>query len=132
MHDLQTGALDFVFMDGTFAAGQVRQEQLKALAVITSTRVAALPDVPTMKEAGLDFDFAPWWAAWAPSATPKPILDKLEAVFNEIAASDEHAKFATPLGNDAFVGNSTVLKELLAKDIKAWGEYAKLAKIEPI
>jgi hypothetical protein len=39
---------------------------------------------------------------------------------------------ATPLGNDPFVGNSTTLKELLAKDIKNWREYIKLAKIEPI
>jgi tripartite-type tricarboxylate transporter receptor subunit TctC len=67
-----------------------------------------------------------------PKGTPKPILDRLEKEFNDIAASEEHLKFAAALGNDPFVGNSAILKELLLKDIKAWADYVKLARIEPL
>ena len=73
-----------------------------------------------------------WWSVHAPKGTPKPILDRLEKEFNEIAVSDEHVKFLLNLGSDPFPGNSTMLKELLVKDIKAWNGYVKLAKIEPL
>ena len=132
-NDLLGGNIAFVHSDPGTAMAQIKQGKVKALATTSKDRFKALPDIPSASEVGIkNSDLIAWWSVHTPKGTPKPILDKLEAVFNEIAASEEHAKFATPLGNDAFVGNSTVLKELLAKDIKAWGEYAKLAKIEPI
>ena len=67
-----------------------------------------------------------------PKGTPKPILDKLEAWFNKIAVDDETVKFLGNLGSDPFPGNSTMLKEFLVKESKNWGEYVKLAKIEPL
>ena len=52
-------------------------------------------------------------------------------MFNQIAVDDETKKFLANLGSDPFPGNSQMLKELLVKDIKAWSEYVKIAKIEP-
>ena len=67
-----------------------------------------------------------------PKGTPQPILDKLETLFNQIAVDEETKTFLANLGNDPFPGNSQKLKALLDKDIKAWGEYVKIAKIEPL
>jgi tripartite-type tricarboxylate transporter receptor subunit TctC len=47
--------------------------------VTTRTRTAALPNVPTMVEQGLDYEVPYWTAIYAPAATPKPIIDKLAA-----------------------------------------------------
>jgi tripartite-type tricarboxylate transporter receptor subunit TctC len=67
-----------------------------------------------------------------PKGTPQPTLDKLETLFNQIAVDEETKTFLTNLGSDPFPGNSQMLKALLVKDIKAWGEYVKIAKTEPL
>ena len=96
-------------------------------------RMSALPDVPTMSEAGLpEFgQLIAWWAVWLPAGTPPPVVAKLEAWFNQIVASPDTKKFLNNLGSDPFPGNSKMLAELLAGDIKKWNEYVKLAGIEP-
>jgi tripartite-type tricarboxylate transporter receptor subunit TctC len=95
--------------------------------------MSALPDAPTMKEAGFpDFgELIAWWAVFVPAGTPQPVVAKLEGWFNQIAASDDTKKFLNNLGSDPFLGNSKMLAALLASDIQKWGEYVKLAKIEP-
>ena len=60
------------------------------------------------------------------------MLDKLETLFNQIAVDDETKTFLANLGSDPFPGDSQQLKALLVKDIKAWAEYVKIAKIEPL
>jgi tripartite-type tricarboxylate transporter receptor subunit TctC len=60
---------------------QVRAGKLKALAVSTATRSPLLPEVPTMREAGLDIDGSAWIGLVAPAATPAPILDRLNQEF---------------------------------------------------
>jgi tripartite-type tricarboxylate transporter receptor subunit TctC len=131
MRDIQAGQLDFMFMDGTFAAGQVRQGQLKALAVITSKRVATVPDVPTMQEAGLAFDFAPWWAAWAPINTPQRILDKLEKWILQIDDMPDTPKFLETIGSVSQRDDQkSVMKRFIAEFDK-WPPLVKAAGIVP-
>jgi len=132
-NDLLGGNIAFAHIDPGSASGHLKTGKVKALATTSKERFKALPDIPSAAEVGItNSDLIAWWSVHTPKGTPKPILDRLEKEFNEIAASPAHAKFATPLGNDPFIGNSTVLKELLVKDIKAWSEYVKLAKIEPL
>jgi len=132
-NDLLGGNIAFAHIDPGSASGQLKAGKVRALATTSKERFRALPDVPSAAEVGItNSDLIAWWSVHTPKGTPRPILDRLEKEFNEIAASEEHRKFATPLGNDPFVGNSKVLKELLVRDIKAWGEYARLAKIEPL
>jgi tripartite-type tricarboxylate transporter receptor subunit TctC len=132
-NDLTGGNLAFGHIDPGSASGQMKAGKIRALATTSKERFKALPDIPSATEVGItNSDLIAWWSVQVPKGTPKPIVDRLEKEFNEIAASEEHLKFATPLGNDPFIGNSTILKELLVKDIKNWSEYVKLAKIEPL
>jgi tripartite-type tricarboxylate transporter receptor subunit TctC len=133
MNDMYAGNLDFLSVDAVWAIEQARAGRLRALAVTSADRLSVLPDVPTVEEAGVkDYgDVTPWWAVFVPAKTPQPIVDKLEAWFNQIVKSDETKKFLNNLGGDPFPGNSRMLTQLLAKDIKRWGEYYKLANIEP-
>ncbi|MDF2118005.1 tripartite tricarboxylate transporter substrate binding protein [Roseiarcaceae bacterium H3SJ34-1] len=132
-NDLLGGNIDFVHLDPGTSSGQMLSGKVRALATTSKERFKALPDVPSAAEAGIaNSDLIAWWSVEVPKGTPKPILDRLEKEFNAIAASEEHLKFAASLGNDPFLGNSTMLKELLIKDTRAWSEYVKLAKIEPL
>ena len=78
--DLLGNRIDFVFAPIGLAVPLVKDRKLIALAVSTSTRSAALPDVPTVAEAGVPgFEFDTWYGLFAPSATPRAIIGKISA-----------------------------------------------------
>jgi tripartite-type tricarboxylate transporter receptor subunit TctC len=130
--DVEDGTLDFMIMDGTFAVGPIKAGKIRALAVTTAQRIATLPDVPTMMEAGVgNFEFTPWWGAFVPAGTPQPIVAKLGAWMNQIARTDETRQFleriaALPLSDD-----SKATAARLQDDIAKWEPLVKAAKIEP-
>jgi tripartite-type tricarboxylate transporter receptor subunit TctC len=133
LNDMYAGNLDFMVVDAPWAIEQAKAGRLRVLAVTSADRLSVLPDVPTMREAGVKSydDVTPWWAVFAPAKTPQPIAAKLEAWFNQISASPDTRKWLNNLGSDPFSGSSRTLAQLLAADIKRWGEYYKLANIEP-
>ena len=133
LNDMYAGNLDFLSVDAVWAIEQTRAGRLRAVGVTSAERLSVLPEVPTVEEAGVKGygDVTPWWAVFVPAKTPQPIVDRLEAWFNQIVKSEETKKFLNNLGGDPFPGNSRMLTELLAKDIKRWGEYYKLANVEP-
>ena len=132
-NDLWGGNITFLHIDPVTSAGHRKSGKLRALATSSKERFKALPEIPGAAEAGImNSNIIAWWSVHMPKGTPKPILDKLEVAFNKIAVDDETVKFLTNLGSDPFPGNSKMLKELLVSDLKAWGEYVKIAKIEPL
>jgi tripartite-type tricarboxylate transporter receptor subunit TctC len=132
LSDTISGRVDFMTYDITFLVPQARAGRLRILAVTSATRRASLPDVPTMVESGFPgYDLAPWWGVVVPARTPKAIVDKLAAWFNQITASDETRKFLENLATDPFPGSPESMSALLRTEIDQWGKYARLAKIEP-
>ena len=133
MNDMFAGSIDYTAGDPIWAVEQVRSGKVRALAVTSSVRLSGLPDVPTMKEAGLaDFgELIAWWAVYVPAGTPPAVVAKLEGWFNQIVATEETKKFLNNLGSEPFPGDSKKLAALLESDIKKWGEYVKLAGITP-
>jgi tripartite-type tricarboxylate transporter receptor subunit TctC len=78
--DIRAGNVDFMFCDMLAATGQIRQGGLQALAVCTTTRVTAFPDVPTMAETvAPGFEANPWVMWWVPAATPDAVARRLSA-----------------------------------------------------
>ena len=130
--DTITGRVDFMTYDITFLVPQARAGRVRILAVTSATRRAALPDVPTMVESGFPgYDLAPWWGVVVPAGTPKPVVDRLAAWFNQITTSDGTRKFLENLATDPFPGSPESMAALLRTEIDQWGNYARLAKIEP-
>ena len=79
---LMSGEVHFTFDNLATAAPNIRAGKLKALAVTTDERSTVLPDLPTMKEAGMeDFMIATWWGLVAPAGTPAETVEKLNAAF---------------------------------------------------
>jgi tripartite-type tricarboxylate transporter receptor subunit TctC len=133
LNDLLGGQIDFIFQDGPFAIEHSKAGRVRILATTSKQRLAALPDVPTMEEAGVKGfgDITPWWSVQVPAGTPQPIVDKLEGWFNRIVASEETKKFLGNLGSEPFPGTQASLKALLVRDTERWGEYVRLANIQP-
>jgi tripartite-type tricarboxylate transporter receptor subunit TctC len=74
------GQVNFAFVNAPLALPQVKAGKLRALAVTGAQRSPAVPDLPTMKEAGLDFVVESWYGLMAPAGTPEPVIRK---IFND-------------------------------------------------
>jgi tripartite-type tricarboxylate transporter receptor subunit TctC len=130
--DTISGEVDFMTYDITFLLPQARTGRVRVLAVTSAARLATLPEVPTMAESGFPgYDLTPWWGVVVPAGTPKPIVDKLAAWFNQITASEETHKFLANLATDPFPGSPESMEALIRTEIEQWGRYVRLAKIEP-
>jgi tripartite-type tricarboxylate transporter receptor subunit TctC len=132
VNDMIGGHTDFTFTDATWVVEQAKTGRIRALAVTSAKRSAVLPDVPTLAEAGFPgIELTPWWGVFLPAGAPKPIVDKLAASFDRILAMPETTEFLTRFANEPMPGTPDSLRELLAREVKRWGELIALAKIEP-
>jgi tripartite-type tricarboxylate transporter receptor subunit TctC len=131
INDLANGALDFGIIDAASGSGHARQGRIRILAVSTADRFPTMPEVQTLKEAGLDVDVAGWWAAYAPAGTPAPILDQLHAAFTAVVKSPEAKTFFNGIANEPWPMTRAQAHQAYLKEYKDWGEYVRIAKIEP-
>jgi tripartite-type tricarboxylate transporter receptor subunit TctC len=131
--ELGNGEIDFLFADATFIMEQVKTGKYRALAVTTEKRSSAIPDLPTMPEAGVTgfYEISAWFAAGLPAGTPPAIADKLNGIFQQILVTEETKKFLLNIYADPFPGSRQDMATFQAKEIAKWGEIVRLAKIEP-
>jgi tripartite-type tricarboxylate transporter receptor subunit TctC len=83
LNDLVGGQIDYMVDQSLNVIPQIKAGTIKAYAIAAPERLASLPDVPTTKEAGIDFIFSAWNALVAPKDTPKEIVDKLVDAVNK-------------------------------------------------
>jgi len=104
----------------------VKSGKLKPLAVTTAKRVAALPDVPTVAESGLDgFEMVSWYGLWAPPNLPPDLVTKLQ---QEVAKALKSPQVAKALGEYGFVAAGTTAEEFKTYIKQESAKYAKLIK----
>ena len=135
LDDLMGGYIQLMFADLGPALPLINAGKLRALAITTKQRFAALPDVPPLAEAGVPgFDAAAWQAVIAPAQTPLPILAKLNAKLNAIVATDDVRARMTNIGMEPIgTGSVAELQQFLQAEIVRWGkvvEEAGLARSE--
>jgi tripartite-type tricarboxylate transporter receptor subunit TctC len=105
-------------------------KQIRALATSGPQRSAALPNVPTVREAGVaGFDVTSWNALFAPKGTPQPVVDTLHKALQEILASAEIKAKLLDLGIEAKSESPAELSERLRADIEKWRAVIEKAKI---
>jgi len=132
MRDMTRGEIDFAFFDSGFSVQQIRGGNIRGLAVSSANRSLALPDVPTMAEAGVPgVQLASWFAVFVPAGTPSPIIQKLNSTFADVLQLDETKKFAAGLGADLLPGTPDSLSRLQKEEIERWRHIVKIAKIAP-
>ena len=124
--DLLGGQIQLSFDTITPVLPHIKSGKLRALAVTTAKRSSALPNVPTLEEAGLKgFDLGTWFGVLAPAATPKDVVAKLSSEMVKVIQSPEFRKRMEEIGAEP-IGNSA---EQMAQQIKGETEkYAKLVK----
>jgi tripartite-type tricarboxylate transporter receptor subunit TctC len=110
--------------------GQVKGGKVRALAVMSTQRSSALPDVPTTVELGFAaLQSSTWFALLAPKGTPAAILDRLNAEVNEILAMPDVRKRLADLGAMPTGGSRDALRDLLAAETTKWARVVTEAKI---
>lgn len=124
MNDILGGQVDFMCDQTTNTTSQIKGGKVKVYGVTSKARVASLPDVPTMAEAGFkDFEVGIWHGMWAPKGTPKPVIDKLTAALNTALNDAEIAKRFGDLGTapePADRRGPEVLRAHLKAEIEKW------------
>ncbi len=130
-NDMQSGAVDYAILDPVYALAQRREGRLRILAITAGRRMQGFPDLPTFAEQGVPMDMLGWWAAFVPAATPRPVIDKLNAWFNQIQALPETKSFHNTYGSDPWIATPEEGQARLIQDIKNWADYVRIAKIEP-
>jgi tripartite-type tricarboxylate transporter receptor subunit TctC len=124
--DLLGGQIAMSFDTVTPVLQHIRSGKLRALAVTTAKRSSALPEVPTLDEAGLKgFDIGTWFGVLAPAATPKDIVARLHAEIVKVIQSPDFRKRMDEIGAEP-VGNTP---DQMARQIKDETEkFARLVK----
>jgi tripartite-type tricarboxylate transporter receptor subunit TctC len=129
---LRAGEIDLAFEIVGPMLSQVSAGVVKVLAVSSGKRNPALPEVPTVQQAGLaGYDVASWNALAAPAGTPPEVIDKLGRAAREAVASPEVQARLGKLGMRLAGSTPAELQALLGSEIKRWGEVIRKAKIEP-
>jgi tripartite-type tricarboxylate transporter receptor subunit TctC len=129
---LRAGEVDAAFEILGPMLPQLQAKAVRALAVTSDQRFQALPEVPTMMQAGVaDYDVASWNALAAPARTPQAVIDKLNAAANEALKTPAVRDKLLALGVRPQGGTPQQLSALLAGEIKHWREVVRAAKIEP-
>ena len=131
--DIAAGHVDLIFMQLEAAIKLHEGGKARILAVTTTKRIDALPDIPTMAEAGLkDFISDTWNALAAPPKTPKPIIEKLNAAVNAAMKmpdlQEQFRKQQLQLGG----GTPEHMAKVMKDDTARWSEVINEAKIPKI
>lgn len=130
--DLIAGQTDLQFGDMVPSVPLVKAEKLRALAVTTEQRSAALPRIPTMAEAGIKEHFpTQWWGMSAPKGTPRPIIDRINAELAKLVKSPDVLELFDSLG--VFPEHTTPerMLEIVKAEGPPMGKLLKAAGIKP-
>lgn len=129
---LRSGEIDVALEIVGPMMAQLKAGEIRALATTASQRNAALPDVPTVQQAGLKgYDVSSWNAIAAPAGTPQPVIDALQRAIASAVADGGVRTRLEALGMRLQSSTPTQARELLAKDIQRWGAVIKAAGIQP-
>jgi tripartite-type tricarboxylate transporter receptor subunit TctC len=129
--DLIGGRVQVVF--DTFAASIefVRAGKLRALAVTTATRSAALPDVPSLGEFLPGYEASSWGGIVAPKNTPPDIVEKLNKEINVALADPSMKARLANSGRTPFASSPADFGKFIAEEIEKWAKVIKFAGIKP-
>jgi tripartite-type tricarboxylate transporter receptor subunit TctC len=131
MPDLLGNQVQLVFMPIPQAMEQVRAGKLRALAVTTAQRLAALPDVPTVREFVPDYVATGWYGLSAPKNTPAEIVDQLNAAVNAALADPKMVARLAGLGVEPMAMQAAEFKTFIERDSEKWAKVIKFAGIKP-
>jgi tripartite-type tricarboxylate transporter receptor subunit TctC len=130
--DLMSGRVSVMAPSTVATLPHVRSGRLRALGVTTATRVAALPDIPTVAEAGVPgYESVAWFGLVAPAGTPKEVISRLhKEVAAILSTPDVKQRFARD-GTEVVASSPEEFAAFIRAETVKWGKVVKAAGIQP-
>jgi tripartite-type tricarboxylate transporter receptor subunit TctC len=131
MQDLIAGQVDMAFDGMGTSATQIKAGKLRPLAVTSATRNSVIPDVPTMKEAGVDFAISlTWYALFGIKGTPQPIVDRMYADTVKVLQMPDIKDIWASQGADPGGMPPADFAKFVRSEIEKWAKVVKTAGIK--
>ena len=127
LHDLMGGQVQVIFAVLPGAIEHIRAGELRALAVTTATRSAALPDVPTIINSISGFEAAAFFGVGVPKNTSDQVIDKLNQEINAGLADAKIKARLANLGSDVAAGSPADFRKLIADETEKWAKVVKFS-----
>ena len=129
--DIIAGTVPVGFFNLPPAMGHIKSGKVRALAVTTSKRWSALPDVPTVAEAGVPgFETVAWFGLLAPAGTPHDVIDRLAAEVQKIVKMPDVRARIEATGAQAVGSTPTEFAKRIHDDVDKWKRVAAAAKVQ--
>ena len=130
--DLLGGRVTMMFDNMPSSLPLVKEGKLRALGVTSLKRSPAAPDIPTIAEQGLPgFEAVSWFALFAPTGTPRAVVDRLQAEVKKILVSPDVAKRLTDIGLDTVGSTPDELAAWQRAEIAKWAKVVKDSGAKP-
>jgi tripartite-type tricarboxylate transporter receptor subunit TctC len=131
MQDVLAGNVHLVFIGIPAAVPHIKAGKLRALALVAPQRSSALPDVPTVAEAGLrDFEVTTWYGVLAPAGTPKNVVTRLNTELVRIMHSPELKEKLAATGTDPLTSTPEEFAAYIQREIAKWGDVIRKAGVK--
>lgn len=128
LNDLMAGRVQMMFATMPSVMGHVKAGKLKPLAVSSAKRAPALPDIPTVAEAGVPgFEAASWFGIVAPARTPTSVINKLNAAIDKIIHEPAAYKTLLDQGAEPVGGNAQSFGDYMKSETEKWAKIVKLS-----
>jgi tripartite-type tricarboxylate transporter receptor subunit TctC len=128
--DIIAGTVPVGFFNLPPAMGHIKSGKVRALAVTTSQRWSALPDVPTVAESGVPgFETVAWFGLLAPAGTPREVVDKLAAEVHKIVQMPDVRARIEATGAQAIGSTPEAFAKRIHDDVEKWKRVADAAKV---
>jgi tripartite-type tricarboxylate transporter receptor subunit TctC len=130
--DVIAGQVDCTFTGAPAVIPHVRSGRLRALAVSSPRRLAALPEVPTVDESGYPgFEADQWYGIVAPAGTPASVVARLNTEINKALALPDVAQQLAVEGATPMPTNPQAFGDLIRREIPRWAEVVKAGNVKP-
>ena len=124
--DLMGGQVELAMASTAAQAQHVRNGKMRALVLTGDKRSPTMPDVPTLKEQGIDVSAHAWWGILAPANTPRPIVDKFHAeLVKAIKLPDVNKTLTETLGMDVVTLSPEATQKWISDQMARWGKVVK-------
>jgi tripartite-type tricarboxylate transporter receptor subunit TctC len=132
MTDVMGGQVPVFFANIASGLGNIRSGKLRPLALTGAGRVAALPDVPTMAQAGVaDYEVYEWNAVFVPAGTPADVVATLSAAIGKVMAQPEIRERVASLGGELKAGSPRDAADFIRQQTELWARVIRAGNIKP-
>jgi tripartite-type tricarboxylate transporter receptor subunit TctC len=129
--DLMAGNVQVLIVSLPSVAAQMKSGRLRALAVTGTRRTSFAPELPTVAESGVPgYEATLWWGIFAPSKTPKPVIDRLNAEIHKAIATPDMKKVFTDFGAEPDPTTPEAFSAYVKSEIAKWTGVVKSAGIK--